>query len=84
MTQKTKIGQQVRVTCNFEGNTTKNKVGEVLFTCEGRALIGFFCDGVRTNHSLHEYKHLYRGLKATWSVPYQYLITTVISKNKFR
>lgn len=84
MTQKLKIGQQVRVTCNFDGNTTKDKVGEVLFTWGGKALIGFFCDGVRTNHSLHEYKHLYRGLKATWSVPYQYLTITIISKNKFR
>lgn len=84
MTQKLKIGQQVRVTCNFDGNTIKDKVGEVLFTWEGKALIGFFCGGVRTNHSFHNYKHLYRGLKATWSVPYQYLTTTVISKNKFR
>lgn len=45
MTQKLKIGQQVRVTCNFDGNTTKDKVGEVLFTWEGRALIGFFVTG---------------------------------------
>lgn len=84
MTQKLKIGQQVRVTCNFDGNTTKDKVGKVLFTWEGRALIAFFCDGVRTNHRLHEYKPLYKGLKATWSIPYHYLTTTVISKNKFR
>lgn len=45
MTQKLKIGQQVRVTCNFDGNITKDKVGKVLFTWEGRALIGFFCGG---------------------------------------
>ena len=84
MSQKVKIGKKVRVTCNFDGNTTKDKVGKVLFTGEGRALIGFFCGGVRTNHSLHEYKPLYKGLKATWSIPYCYLTTTIISKNKFR
>lgn len=84
MSQKLKIGQKVRVTCNFDNNTTKDKVGEVLFTWEGRALIGFFCEGVRTNHSLPDYKSLYRGLKATWSIPYHYLTTTIISKNKFR
>lgn len=68
---------------NFN-TTAKGKVGTIITNRDRGHVVGFFCGGVRTNHSLHEYKHLYRGLKATWSIPYHYLTTTIISKNKFR
>lgn len=78
-----KIGDRVVVLDNFN-TTAKGKVGTIITNRDRGHVVGFFCDGVRTNHSLHEYKHLYRGLKATWSIPYHYLTTAIISKNKFR
>lgn len=83
MEHKIKVGQRVRVTCDFDNNTTRDKIGEVLLTWEDRALVGFFCYGVKSNSSLPDYKPFYKGLKATWSIPFKYL-TASVSLNKFR
>lgn len=78
-----KIGDRVVVLDNFN-TTAKGKVVTIVANRARGHVVGFFCGGVRTNHSSHEYKPLYKGLKATWSIPYHYLTTTIIPKNKFR
>lgn len=78
-----KIGDRVVVLDNFN-ETALGKVGIIIANRAGGHVVGFFREGVQINYELEDWLYKYPGLKATWSVPYQYLTTTTISKNKFR
>ena len=65
MAQEIKIGDWITVTCNYQNNQTKGKKGVVLFIHGERYLIGFFCEGIRSNSDISEYRSSYQGLRAT-------------------
>lgn len=79
-----KIGDRVLILDIFN-ETATGKVGTIIANRDRGYVVGFFCEGVKTNYELEGWLDKYPGLKATWWFdPRGLALINSYTKTKFR
>lgn len=60
-----KIGDRALVLDNYN-KTALGRIGAIIANRDRGHVVGFFCEGVKTNYELEDWLYKYPDLKATW------------------